>query len=124
MIVIHVLRRTDDICIPHTKHESYVKGTHSVAVCKHLIALKLGRVIVSHKAGATVYALKNHAKFLAKELLVPSGKGTDASNCHDEEAQDEEFSDDEQVTCGRIRILQPTGAHMKSRLHLKKVHMP
>lgn len=49
------------------------------------------------QVGATVYALKGHAKYLAKELLVPNGKGTDASNCHDEEAEEEEFSDDEQA---------------------------
>lgn len=49
------------------------------------------------QVGAKVYALKDHAKFLAKELLIPTGKGTDASNCHDEEADEEEFSDDEEV---------------------------
>lgn len=49
------------------------------------------------KVGATVYVLKNHAKYLAKELLVPRGKGSDASNKHDEEAEEEYFSDDQEV---------------------------
>lgn len=48
--------------------------------------------------GATVFALKKHSTYLSKKLLVPSGKGTDASNCHDEEAEEEEFSDDELVS--------------------------
>ncbi|CAM9721954.1 unnamed protein product, partial [Ectocarpus sp. 6 AP-2014] len=46
------------------------------------------------KTGATVYALKN-AQMLQKEKIL-NDKGTDASNCHDEEAEEEEFSDDEQ----------------------------
>lgn len=45
--------------------------------------------------GAAVYALSN-ANFLPKESIM-EGKGTDASNQHDEEAEEEDFSDDEQV---------------------------
>lgn len=48
--------------------------------------------------GATVFALKKHTTYLSKKLLVPTGKGTDASNCHDEECDEEEFSDDEQAS--------------------------
>lgn len=55
------------------------------------------------KVGATVYVLKNHAKYLAKELLVPRGKGSDASNKHDEEAEEEYFSDDQEVKQPRER---------------------
>lgn len=47
------------------------------------------------KVGAAVYALKN-AKELPREKIF-EGKGTDASNNHDEEAEEEDFSDDEQV---------------------------
>lgn len=47
------------------------------------------------KVGAAVYALKD-AKALPKEKIF-SGKGTDASNNHDEEAEEEDFSDDEAV---------------------------
>lgn len=47
------------------------------------------------QTGATVYALKN-AQMLQKEKIL-NDKGTDASNCHDEEAEEEEFSDDELV---------------------------
>ncbi|CAM9696194.1 unnamed protein product, partial [Laminaria digitata] len=53
------------------------------------------------KVGAVVFALKKHSTYLAKELLVPRGKGTDASNYHDEEAEEEEFSDDEQERLAR-----------------------
>lgn len=42
-----------------------------------------------------MYALSN-AKFLPKESIL-EGRGTDASNMHDEEAEEEDFSDDEQV---------------------------
>lgn len=44
-----------------------------------------------------MYALKNHAKYLTADKLAKTS-GTDASNCHDEEADEEEFSDDEKVS--------------------------
>lgn len=50
-----------------------------------------------------MYVLKNHAKYLAKELLVQRGKGSDASNKHDEEAEEEYFSDDQEVKPPRER---------------------
>lgn len=49
--------------------------------------------------GAKVYAPRRHAKFLAKERLQTT-RGCDASNCHDEEAEEEDFSDDEKVPIG------------------------
>ena len=62
--------------------------------CVLRVAIKTTQI----KVGTVVFALKNHATYLAKELLIACGKGTDASNCHDEEADEEEFSDDEQAS--------------------------
>lgn len=53
-------------------------------------------VVTTLQINGAVYAIKEHATFLTTEKLV-TGKGSDASNCYDEEAQEEEFSDDEKV---------------------------
>ncbi|CAM9090102.1 unnamed protein product, partial [Scytosiphon promiscuus] len=53
------------------------------------------------KVGAAVYALKD-AKALPRDKIF-SGKGTDASNNHDEEAEEEDFSDDEAEKRAKIK---------------------
>ncbi|CAM9884908.1 unnamed protein product, partial [Pylaiella littoralis] len=53
------------------------------------------------KVGAPVYALED-AKYLPKESIV-EGRGTDASNVHDEEADEEEFSDDEEEKLANMK---------------------
>lgn len=72
------------------------------------------------KVGAPVYALED-AKYLPKESIV-EGRGTDASNVHDEEADEEEFSDDEEVcACLCAHYLRCWNVRTCVRIHVKQV---
>ena len=58
-----------------------------------------GGIPSAPQVDTAVYVLEKHAKYLAKELLMPCGKGSDASNLNDEEESEEEyFSDDKKVS--------------------------
>lgn len=61
--------------------------------------------VPAEQIGAKVYALED-AKCLAAKSIeeAKEAKGTDASNQHDEEAEEEDFSDDEQVTTAGGRL--------------------